>query len=137
MGVRTRQALNTAGDDFLDMARYLIVGSMLAAAMQTLVPQCAAALGGTRPGRLGPGDAGAGLRTLHLLHGGPRSWRWPLRAPLPPAPSWPSSPSAPWWTSRALMFLGVFRRRIVVYLIVLPLLLTMFIGILWNLVLLS
>ena len=37
----------------------------------------------------------------------------------------------------ALMFLGVFRRRIVVYLIVLPLLLTMFIGILWNLVLLS
>ncbi|RIK28727.1 MAG: hypothetical protein DCC55_38500 [Chloroflexi bacterium] len=39
MGDRTRQALNTAGDDFLDMARYLIIGSMLAATMQTLVPQ--------------------------------------------------------------------------------------------------
>jgi hypothetical protein len=34
------------------------------------------------------------------------------------------------------MFLGVFHRRVVAYLIVLPLLLTMFIGILWNLYLL-
>ncbi|NJN82475.1 MAG: permease [Caldilineaceae bacterium] len=36
---RIRAALNTAGDDFLDMARYLIAGSLLAAAMQTLVDQ--------------------------------------------------------------------------------------------------
>jgi hypothetical protein len=35
----TPQALAAAGDDFLDMARYLIIGSLLAAAMQTLVPQ--------------------------------------------------------------------------------------------------
>lgn len=32
-------ALSVGGDDFLDMVRYLIVGSMLAAAMQTFVPQ--------------------------------------------------------------------------------------------------
>ena len=36
---RTLAALNTAGDDFLDMARYLIAGSMLAALMQTVVSQ--------------------------------------------------------------------------------------------------
>ena len=36
---RILQAITMAGDDFLDMVRYLIVGSMLAAAMQTLVPQ--------------------------------------------------------------------------------------------------
>lgn len=34
-------ALSVGGDDFLDMVRYLIVGSMLAAAMQTFVPQSA------------------------------------------------------------------------------------------------
>ncbi|MGB5061641.1 MAG: permease, partial [Candidatus Promineifilaceae bacterium] len=33
------QALAIGGDDFMDMARYLIVGSMMAAAMQTLIPQ--------------------------------------------------------------------------------------------------
>ena len=32
-------ALSVGGDDFLDMVRYLIIGSMLAAAMQTFVPQ--------------------------------------------------------------------------------------------------
>ena len=32
-------ALSVGGDDFLDMIRYLIIGSMLAAAMQTFVPQ--------------------------------------------------------------------------------------------------
>lgn len=32
-------SLTVAGDDFLDMGRYLILGSMMAAAMQTFVPQ--------------------------------------------------------------------------------------------------
>ena len=32
-------ALRTAGDDFLDMARYLVIGCLLAAAMQTFIPQ--------------------------------------------------------------------------------------------------
>ena len=31
----------TAGDDFLDMSRYLVLGSMMAALMQTFVPQSA------------------------------------------------------------------------------------------------
>lgn len=40
-------ALSVGGDDFLDMVRYLIIGSMLAAAMQTFVPQSALlAIGG-------------------------------------------------------------------------------------------
>ena len=34
-----REALGTAGDEFFEMGRYLIIGSMLAAGMQTLVSQ--------------------------------------------------------------------------------------------------
>jgi uncharacterized membrane protein YraQ (UPF0718 family) len=36
---RVYEALAIAGDDFLDMIRYVIAGSLLAAALQTLVPQ--------------------------------------------------------------------------------------------------
>lgn len=38
---RIYEALAVAGDDFLDMARYLIAGAILAAGMQTLIPQSA------------------------------------------------------------------------------------------------
>ena len=47
--IRLRSALNTAGDDFLDMGRYLILGSLLAATMQTLVPQSALLAVGQTP----------------------------------------------------------------------------------------
>jgi uncharacterized membrane protein YraQ (UPF0718 family) len=36
---RFHEALAFAGDDFLDMIRYVIAGSLIAAALQTLVPQ--------------------------------------------------------------------------------------------------
>ena len=44
--------IHLAGDDFLDMVRYLIAGSMLAAAIQTLVPQRCAARRGAGTSRL-------------------------------------------------------------------------------------
>ncbi len=37
--VRMHEALAIAGDDFLDMIRYVIAGSIIAAGLQTLVPQ--------------------------------------------------------------------------------------------------
>jgi uncharacterized membrane protein YraQ (UPF0718 family) len=37
--VRLQMALRTAGDEFFEMGRYLVIGSLLAALMQTLVPQ--------------------------------------------------------------------------------------------------
>jgi uncharacterized membrane protein YraQ (UPF0718 family) len=37
--VRLQQALRIAGDEFFEMGRYLVIGSALAALMQTLIPQ--------------------------------------------------------------------------------------------------
>lgn len=39
LGEGLRAAVGTAVDEFFDMARYLIIGCLLAAAMQTLIPQ--------------------------------------------------------------------------------------------------
>jgi uncharacterized membrane protein YraQ (UPF0718 family) len=39
LAVRWREALGIAGEEFFEMGRYLIVGAMLAAALQTVVPQ--------------------------------------------------------------------------------------------------
>ncbi|MEZ4734256.1 MAG: hypothetical protein R3E79_44755 [Caldilineaceae bacterium] len=64
-----QNALMTAGDDFLDMARYLIIGSLLAAAMQTLIPQSALLAIGQGSGALRLGNAGAGVCALSLFHG--------------------------------------------------------------------
>ncbi|MBK9051667.1 MAG: permease [Chloroflexi bacterium] len=46
---RLWNALAIGGDDLLDMARYLIAGSMIAAAMQTIVPQSALLALGSGP----------------------------------------------------------------------------------------
>ena len=137
VGVRTRQALNTAGDDFLDMARYLIVGSMLAAAMQTLVPQALLL-------SVGQGPVVSVLVMQALAFVLSICSTVDAFLALAFAGTFTTGSIVAFLTfgpmvdiKSALMFLGVFRRRIVVYLIVLPLLLTMFIGILWNLYLLS
>ncbi|MBX3047503.1 MAG: permease [Anaerolineales bacterium] len=39
LGSRLRRALSIAGEEFFEMGRYLIIGSMLAAALQAVVPQ--------------------------------------------------------------------------------------------------
>ncbi|MCL4257393.1 MAG: permease [Anaerolineales bacterium] len=39
LGTRLRRALGIAGEEFFEMGRYLIIGSMLAAALQAVVPQ--------------------------------------------------------------------------------------------------
>ena len=45
---RLTRSFNLAGDDFLEMARFLVVGSLLAAAMQTVVLERAALEAGLR-----------------------------------------------------------------------------------------
>ena len=130
---RLWQALTIAGDDFMDMARYLILGSMLAAAMQTLVPQSALlALGG------GPVvsivvlmvlafvlsicstvDAFVALSFVNSFTPG-SILAFLVFGPMVDIKS-------------ALMFLGVFKRRVVGYLIMLPLLLTLLITVFLNL----
>ena len=127
------EALATGGDDFLDMARYLIGGSMLAAAMQTLVPQ-SALLG------LGAGPVASVLVMMILAF--VLSVCSTVDAFLALAFVNTFTPASilaflvfgPMVDIKSsLMFLGVFRRRAVVYLILLPLMLTMLMAIYLNL----
>ncbi len=127
------QAFIIGGDDFLDMARYLIVGSLLAALMQTIVPQSTLLA-------LGSGsvlsvmimmvlayilsvcstvDAFLALSFVNTFTTG-SILSFLVFGPMVDIKS-------------TLMFLGVFRRRTVVYLILLPFLLTLVIGVFINL----
>ncbi len=130
---RIWEALATGGDDFLDMSRYLIGGSMLAAGMQTLVPQSALLALGAGPvasvlvmmtlafvlSVCSTVDAFLGLAFVNTFT--PASiLAFLVFGPMVDIKS-------------SLMFLGVFRRRAVFYLILLPLLLTMVIAIYLNL----
>ncbi len=133
LSARLHQALNTAGDDFLDVARYLIMGSLLAATMQTLVPQnLLLAIG------RGPIMSVLAMQVLAFV----LSVCSTVDAFLALAFSgiFTTGSILTFLTfgpmvdiKSSLMFLGVFQRRVVFYLIVLPLLLTMLIGIFWNL----
>ncbi len=132
-GQRIWEALATGGDDFLDMSRYLIGGSLLAAGMQTLVPQSALLGLGTGPvasvlvmmtlafvlSVCSTVDAFLGLAFVNTFT--PASiLAFLVFGPMVDVKS-------------SLMFLGVFRRRAVLYLILLPLMLTMVITIYLNL----
>jgi len=130
---RFTQAFNFAGDDFLDMVRYLIVGCMIAASMQTLLPQSALLAVGQGPVisvlvMLGLAfllsicstvDAFLALAfTSTFTTGSIVSFL--VFGPMVDIKS-------------TIMFLGVFKRRAVGYLILLPLLLSLLVGIWWNL----
>ena len=130
---RIHQSLITAGDDFLDMARYLIVGSMLAAGMQTIVPQSALLAIGQ-----GPVVSVIAMQALAFV----LSICSTVDAfvALAFAGTFTSGSIIAFLTfgpmvdiKSSLMFLGVFQRRTVLYLILLPALLTLLIGVFWNL----
>ncbi|MEZ4641913.1 MAG: permease [Chloroflexota bacterium] len=130
---RWPRALAIGGNDFLDMARYLIIGSMLAAAMQTIVPQSnLIALGnGTFLSVItlmllafilsicSTVDSFVALSFVNSFTTG-SILSFLVFGPMVDIKS-------------ALLFLGVFRRRIVALLIVLPLLLTFLLGLIVNL----
>jgi len=121
------------GDDFLDMARYLIAGSMLAAAMQTLVPQSALLAVGQGPvisvvvmqalafvlSVCSTVDAFLALAFAGTFTTG-AVIAFLVFGPMVDIKS-------------SLMFLGVFQRRAVAYLIALPLVLSLVMGVWWNL----
>jgi uncharacterized membrane protein YraQ (UPF0718 family) len=126
-------AVAAGGDDFLDMVRYLIAGSMLAAAMQTVVPQSALLA-------LGAGSVSSVLVMMTLAF--VLSVCSTVDAFLALAFVNTFTPASilaflvfgPMVDIKSsLMFLGVFRRRAVLYLILLPMLLTMLIAIYLNL----
>ncbi len=130
---RLWQAMSTAGDDFIDMVRYLILGSMLAATMQTFVPQSTLIAFGGGPitsviammvlafvlSICSTVDAFLALSFVNTFTTG-SILSFLVFGPMVDIKS-------------ALMFLGVFRRRVVLYLILLPLALTMLITVFINL----
>lgn len=127
-----RVALGTATNDFFDMGRYLVIGSLLAAAMQTFIPQQAlAALGG------GPVLSVAVLMLIAFVV----SVCSTVDAFLALAFVNTFTPGAilaflsfgPMVDIKStLMFAGVYRPRVVAYLILLPLLMILLIGIFIN-----
>jgi uncharacterized membrane protein YraQ (UPF0718 family) len=128
-----RAAIEAAVDDFIDMGRYMIVGTALAAAMQTLVSQ----------------------ETLIALGRGPVVSVWTMQllafvlSVCSTVDSFLALAFVGTFTTGSIlaflsfgpmvdikstmMFAGVFKKKVVIYLIVLPLLLTMLIGIWTNL----
>lgn len=129
---RIWQALTVGGDDFFDMARYLIVGSLLAATMQTLVPQNTLLALGSGPllsvlllmvlafvlSVCSTVDAFLALSFVSSFTPG-SIIGFLVFGPMVDIKS-------------SLMFLGVFQRRIVLYLILLPLALSLVAAVLVN-----
>lgn len=127
------QALAVGGDDFLDMARYLVMGSMLAAGMQTLTPQSTLLALGSGPiisvmalmllafvlSVCSTVDAFLALSFVNSFTTG-SILSFLVFGPMVDIKS-------------SLMFLGIFRRRTVAYLILLPLLFSLVMGLFINL----
>ena len=126
-------ALRTAGDDFLDMARYLVIGCLLAAAMQTFIPQSVLLAIGANPvasvlvmlilafvlSVCSTVDAFVALAFVGTFT--PASILvFLVFGPMVDIKS-------------TTMFLGVFQRRTVVYLVLLPMAMALLLGVYLNL----
>lgn len=128
-----RQAVDMASGEFFEMGRYLVIGSMLAAAMQTLISQEVLLALGRGPvisvlvmqifafvlSVCSTVDAFLALAFVGTFTTG-SILAFLTFGPMVDIKS-------------TLMFLGVFKRRTVVYLITLPLLMTLLVGIWMNL----
>ncbi len=130
---RIRGALRIAGDEFFEMGRYLVIGSLLAALMQTVVPQNMLLAVGSGPvvsvllmqalafvlSVCSTVDAFLSLAFVSSFTTG-SILSFLVFGPMVDIKS-------------TLMFLGVFRRKYVAYLVILPFLLVLLIGVFINL----
>jgi len=130
---RVGDTLAVAGNEFLDMVRYLIFGSLLAAGMQTLVPQSTLLA-------LAEGAVGSVLALQALAFSLSVCSTVDAFVALSFASSFAPGAILGFLVfgpmvdlKSSLMFLGVFRKRAVVYLILLPFLMTLSAGIALNL----
>lgn len=132
LNIRMRRALRLAADEFFEMGRYLIIGSMLAALMQTVVPQNTLLALGSGPiisilvmqalafvlSVCSTVDAFLSLAFVRSFTTG-SILSFLIFGPMVDVKS-------------TLMFLGVFKSKYVVYLVVLPFLLVLLIGLFIN-----
>jgi uncharacterized membrane protein YraQ (UPF0718 family) len=130
---KLRGALRIAGDEFFEMGRYLVIGSLLAALLQTLVPQSTLLAVGSGPllsvimmqilafvlSICSTVDAFVALAFVNTFSTG-AVLSFLIFGPMVDIKS-------------LLMFLGVFQRKYVAYLVLLPFLMTMLIGVFLNL----
>jgi uncharacterized membrane protein YraQ (UPF0718 family) len=132
-GVGLREALRTAGDEFFDMGRYLVLGTLLAATLQTLVSQdTLLALG------RGPVVSVVVMQGLAFLLSVCSTVDSFLALAFVGTFTTGSILSflvfGPMVDIKStLMFGGIFKPRVVLYLILLPFLLTLLIGLWINL----
>lgn len=131
--VGLRDSIVSAGDEFYEMGRYLILGSLLAAAMQTLISQdVLIALG------RGPVISVIVMQALAFVLSVCSTVDSFLALAF--TGTFTTGSILAFLTfgpmvdiKSTLMFLGVFKRRTVLYLILLPLLMTLLIGVWINL----
>lgn len=125
-------AMATAGNDFFDMARYLIAGSLMAAAMQTLVPQ------GTLLA-LGSGEFLSVITMMVLAFVLSICSTVDAFLALSFAQTFTTGSILAFLSfgpmvdiKSSMMFLGVFRRRVVLFLIIFPLLFNLLVALMIN-----
>ena len=130
---RLQRSFSIAADEFFDMGRYLVVGSLIATTLQTMVPQQLLVNIGSSPvtsvialsllafvlSVCSTVDAFLALSFVNTFTTG-SIIAFLVFGPMVDIKS-------------TLMFLGVFRRRVVLYLIILPLLAAIVIGLAINL----
>jgi uncharacterized membrane protein YraQ (UPF0718 family) len=130
---RLTRVLSVAGDEFFEMGRYLVIGCLLAAGMQTFVPQSALlSIGGGALSSVvamlalafvlsicSTVDAFLALALVNTFTTG-SILTFLVFGPMVDIKS-------------VVMFSTVFRRRSVVYLVLLPLMMTLFMGVYLNL----
>ncbi len=133
LSMRLTRALAVAGEEFFEMGRYLVLGSLLAAGMQTVVPQSALlAIGGGALSSVlamltlafvlsvcSTVDAFVALAFVNTFTTG-SILGFLVFGPMVDVKS-------------VLMFLGVFQRRVALYLVLLPLMMALLMGVYLNL----
>jgi uncharacterized protein len=128
-----KQALKVAGEEFYEMGRYLIIGAFLAAVMQTLIPQ--ETLKGLATNPVNSVLVMAGLAFLLSVCSTVDAF-----LALSFARTFTTGSILTFLTfgpmvdiKSAMMYLGVFKRRTVAYMVILPFLISVLIGIWLNL----
>ena len=128
-----RKALKLAGEEFFEMGRYLIIGSFLAALMQTVIPQESLRALATNP--VNSVLVMAGLAFILSVCSTVDAF-----LALSFARTFTTGSILTFLTfgpmvdiKSTMMYMGIFRRRTVIYMVLLPLLISTLIGIWLNL----
>jgi uncharacterized membrane protein YraQ (UPF0718 family) len=130
---RLRNAITIAGDEFFDMGRYLIIGSLLAVTAQTLLSQDVLLSLGRGP-LLSVITMQALAFVLSVCSTVDAFLALAFRGAFTTGSILAFLTFGPMIDIKStLMFLSVFHRKVVLYLILLPLLMTMLIGVWLNL----